>query len=213
MTARASSRCPEPVEGQRSTARGERDDRSHGSSRVRVLLVLAALLVAPAAAGTILVKLDLADLVARSQLVLEGTVIERVAYWRDDRILTDSTLSVDAVLAADGPVAPTITITTPGGELDDVGLWVPGASRFVVAERYMVFARRVKAGWRVTGMAQGCLRIVTDDEGMDWVLPPAVAGLVSWQDGLLVTASPFMTEPRPLEDVEAAILELAKESP
>jgi len=175
--------------------------------------VLVALLAAPAAAGTILVKLDLEDLVARSQLVLEGTVIERTVYWRDDRIFTDSTLSVDVVLAAEGPAPSSVTITTPGGELDDVGLWVPGASRFVVAERYMVFAHRVKAGWRVTGMAQGCLRIVTDDEGRDWVLPPAVAGLVSWKDGLLVPASPFMTEPRPLEDIEAVILELAPESP
>jgi hypothetical protein len=180
---------------------------------MRVMVVLAALLAAPAAAGTILIRLDLADLVTRSQLVLEGTVIERVAFWRDGRIFTDSTLSVDAVLAADGPTTPAVTITTPGGELDDVGLWVPGASRFVVAERYLVFARRVKAGWRVTGMAQGCLRIVTDDEGVDWALPPAVTGLVAWQDGLLVPASAFMTEPRPLDDVEDRILELAAEAP
>lgn len=176
-------------------------------------VALAALLATPVSLSTILVKLDLANLVARSQLVLEGTVLERVAYWRDGRIYTDSTLSVDAALVADGPAPTLVTITTPGGELDDVGLWVPGSSRFVVEERYLVFARRVKAGWRVTGMAQGCLRIVTDDEGVDWVLPPAVAGLVSWHDGLLVPASPFMTEPRPLEDIEDRILELAQEAP
>jgi hypothetical protein len=104
-------------------------------------------------------------------------------------------------------------IVTPGGELGDVGLWVPGASRFQVAQRYLVFARSSASGWRVTGMAQGCLRIVTDDGGRDWVLPPAPAGLVTWKDGLLVPAGPFMTEPQPLEALEEAILELAGGSP
>ncbi len=177
------------------------------------MIVLAALLAAPAAAGTILVRLDLADLVARSQLVFEGTVIERVASWRGGRIVTSNTLSVDRVLKTDGEPPASIAITTPGGEVGDVGLWVPGASRFAVAERYLVFARRSKSGWRVTGMAQGCLRIVSDDGGGQWVLPPAVAGLVAWKDGIMVAAQPFLTEPRPLEDVEEDVLELVEEPP
>ena len=97
--------------------------------------------------------------------------------------------------------------------MGDVGLWVPGSSRFVVQERYLVFARRSKSGWRVTGMAQGCLRIVTDDAGRDWVLPPAAAGLVAWKDGVIVPAHPFLTKPVTLEDLEGRILELDQEPP
>ena len=82
-----------------------------------------------------------------------------------------------------------------------------------MAERYLVFARRSKSVWRVTGMAQGCLHIVTDDSGRGWVLPPATAGLVSWKQGVLVPASPFMTEPMHLEDLEGRILDLAVEPP
>jgi hypothetical protein len=176
-------------------------------------LVLAALLAAPAATTTLLVRLDLADLVSRSQLVFEGTVIERVASWKDGRIVTQNTLSVDLVLETDEEAPATVSIATPGGELGDVGLWVPGASRFVVAERYLVFARWSKSGWRVTGMAQGCLRIVTDEAGGDWALPPAAAGLVAWKDGVLVPALPFLTMPVPLEELEGRILELGEETP
>ena len=176
-------------------------------------LALAALLAAAGAGATILVKLDLADLVERSAIVFEGTVIEKQASWQDGRIVTRSTLSVDHVLACQGEAPSSIVIVTPGGEVGDVGLWVPGASRFEVAGRYLVFSRRSPSGWRVTGMAQGCLRIVTDDEGRGWVLPPAVAGLVAWEDGILVPAAPFMTGPRPLEELEEGILGLAGESP
>jgi len=185
------------------------------SSRLAPAALAAALVGAGGAAATLLARLDLAEIVEASHLVVVGTVASQQSRWDGGSIVTVSTIDVERTVKASGEEPGTVAVTTLGGEVGDVGLWVPGESSFEVGARYLVFARRTKDGstLRVTGMAQGCLRIVTDAEGREWAIPPQAAGLVKKMDGHLVPAAPFLEKPVLLEDLLERIRAIEEEPP
>jgi hypothetical protein len=184
--------------------------------RARLALTTSLLaLAAGAASATTIPRLDLADLVEASGIVFTGTVLDKLGEWQDGRIVTRNTVSVDDVVKAEAEAPSSITITTLGGEAGGVGLWVAGESRFEVGGRYLIFVRGSpdQATWKVTGMAQGCLRIIRDEGGTDWVLPPQAAGIVTWKNGRLVPALPFLTRPVPLEELLERVRGLVEQEP
>lgn len=186
------------------------------ASRTTICVTLAALLMAPPATSTLVPRLGLEDLVRASCLVFTGKVHSRTASWSDERIVTHNVLEVEHVIKAGSPPPQQVVITTQGGEVDDVGLWVPGESRLVLDGRYLIFARasaKEEGTFKVTGMAQGSLRIVRDDEGRDWALPPAASGVVTWKAGELVPALPFLTKPILLDTLVDRIRQILEAPP
>src|SRR5687767_3412993 len=113
---------------------------------------LAALFVAcfavPAAAAVVL-NLSDEELVARSDAVVHGTVLETRAERSADgaQIFTRVVVRVDEALK--GKPGGTVTLTVPGGELDGIGQAVPGAPKFQVGEEVVLALHKRKGprGW------------------------------------------------------------------
>jgi hypothetical protein len=157
--------------------------------------------------------LDLEALTTLSTVIVTGRVTDRASHHEGERIVTVSTVAVDGRIAAPEGTGGRISIVTLGGEVDGLGMWVPGESRLELGERYLLFARPGPHGLRVTGMSQGSLRIVVDDAGDEWVLPPVVGGLVTFEKGKLVAARPFLVKPVRLDRILERIRAILEDGP
>jgi len=91
---------------------------------------------AVAAATTIIMPTD-EQLVAKSPLIVQGTVLSTQAVSRDGRIWTETRLSVEQTLK--GSAAATITIREIGGEVDGRITRIYGAPSFETGQRVMAF--------------------------------------------------------------------------
>jgi hypothetical protein len=108
-----------------------------------------------------------ADELARSSdVIVVGKVASMKSNWTADRsrIVTTVTLQVDQSLkGATG--GSTITLVTPGGEVDGVGELYTHSARFARQEDVVVFARRTPKGeFAVTAGQQGKMSIRKDPE-------------------------------------------------
>ncbi len=112
------------------------------------------------------------ELVKQSDVVVVGKVNQVKSEWSGDksRIFTRVTLTVDQYLMGTGTGA-TLTLVTPGGEIDGVGEMYTHMPVFHKDEDVVVYAARDAHGaYRVTGGSQGKLMIDRDsDTGMQYV--------------------------------------------
>jgi hypothetical protein len=121
---------------------------------------------APASA-TLLVPMDDATLVARSDLVVEGRV-ERIesALLPGPRVVTRITLAVARALKGT-PAAATIVVTEPGGSVGWLDVGIVDAPEFAVGEDVLVFLRRRDDGTlSTTALALGKYTITTELDGV-----------------------------------------------
>ncbi len=89
-------------------------------------------------------KSPLEDLVNGAASVVVGTVVERSSYWNDEHtgIYTSVVLLVEERLK--GPASQDrITVTFPGGEVDEIGEWVSDMPSFDQGERVVVFLKKL----------------------------------------------------------------------
>lgn len=127
-------------------------------SLLLALLLLLAPLSLQAAVG---VRMPLPDLVRSSSLVVRGKVTQSVPF-KDSatgKIMTRHTLQVAEVWK--GKAGTAVTVVTLGGELEEVGQWVPGEAAFEPEQEVVVFL--VAAGGNefvVNAMAQGLFRVI-----------------------------------------------------
>ena len=104
------------------------------------------------------------QLATRAEIVAVGTVADLRPEWNADRtrISTQVTLRVDQYLKGN-VTENTLTLTVPGGEVDDVGETYSHVARFTNNERVVVFADRdARGGYRVTAGDQGKLTVSED---------------------------------------------------
>ncbi|MFO1010819.1 MAG: hypothetical protein U1F29_12215 [Planctomycetota bacterium] len=113
-------------------------------------------------------KLDLAGLVDRSEIVLEGRVLGReTTLDARGRPATRYTLSVARTFR--GAPAATRELVLPGGVLPDGrGLVVPGVPELAPGEDALLFlSTESRAGVRLpVGLSQGRLRVTTTAQGV-----------------------------------------------
>ena len=100
------------------------------------LTCVLAMAAAAASATTIIMPTD-EQLVAKSPLIVQGTVLSTQAISRDGRIWTETRLSVEQTLK--GSAAATITIREIGGEVDGRITRIYGAPSFETGQRVMAF--------------------------------------------------------------------------
>ena len=121
------------------------------------LIVSAALLTCLPALiqATTVERLSLDDLAARSQTIVQGTVLGSRTYWSPDGklILTNTTIQVTESLK--GQAGRTVEVTTVGGQIGDRILHVGGMPAFVPGESTIVFAARSNGYLTVIGLGQG----------------------------------------------------------
>jgi hypothetical protein len=109
--------------------------------RCRRAVVAAALLAlaAPRARATVLVPVDLGELVSSARSIVHGRVVSTSAQWLEERrsIETVVTLAVEDTLK--GGASGSITFRVPGGEMGRYRSIVPGAPAFAEGDDVVVF--------------------------------------------------------------------------
>ena len=132
---------------------------------VAILLGLASLLLSRAAEATLYAPMDEAALAAASAAIVTGTVTATQPRKIGGRIVTETTVAVDHVYKGeiDGM---SVTVTTPGGQVDDERAVVFGAPSFSPDETVLLFLQPSPRGEvRTTALALGAYRLETAVDG------------------------------------------------
>jgi len=105
--------------------------------------------------ATTVQRLGLEDLVKKAHTIVVGKVIGTRTYWSADRkiILTDYTIEVGESLK--GQAARSLSVTTVGGKIGDLELYVSGMPAFQPGENAVVFIEQSGAYQTVVGLEQG----------------------------------------------------------
>jgi hypothetical protein len=133
--------------------------------------LLALLLFASPAEGSIVQGLDLEELVAKSDRIVLGRVLFSECFIRPDGQLgTWHRVEVTRELRGHAPDETEVIVETLGGQLGDLGMRVEGEPSFEVGERVLVFIRDggPYSAFRPVGMGQGVMR-VRKERGVDTV--------------------------------------------
>lgn len=142
--------------------------------RAGILVVAAALaLAAPAGAATF-IDMELPELVAESDAVVEGRVVQVDSFWHENGlvIVTEAVIEVDDKIA--GKADNWIRVRVPGGEVDGYTIQVPGFPTLALDERVVLFVHRPEGrgeAYQITGHPLGKYRVV--EEGGDQIARPA----------------------------------------
>jgi len=153
-----------------------------GSRRLAaVLLASLAVAVGPPAAATIVVSLDLAQLVQGADTVAYGRVVDVFTVRVDGRYSeTLVTLAPSALLK--GQASGDIVFRVPGGEMGRYRTVVVGAPVLHVNDEVVVFlAGQPPRVPHVVGFSQGVLPIMRDEARRPIVLAPPVADRLGGQ--------------------------------
>jgi hypothetical protein len=134
-------------------------------------LLLSAALAIPAGASTFLMMDDL-DLVAASDAIVVGEVVEQQSFWNaaGTEIVTETTFWVRDVVVGDAPAQ--VTIRTFGGEVPGLISEAFGEPIFEPGQTQLVMLQKGPAGeLRVAGYRQGQYRVVERGDGVAVALP------------------------------------------
>lgn len=132
------------------------------------LLILAfpLLLLSGPARASVIIKLDLPQLVGRADVIFVGKAIRAQSHWSEDRrhIVTDVTFQVDRAVRGTR-ARDTVVVRSLGGAVGGLGMRISGSPTFNVGDQALLFTD-VQAGHRrVVGMEQGVFRLSRDPSG------------------------------------------------
>lgn len=163
----------------------------------------------PAAASAVL-ALSLDDLVDKSDVVVLVTPKSRTARWEAGRIVTYTTVVVDAPVGGGPAAGDSLVVRTMGGVVGDIGQKVSGEAVLPIGTPAMLFLRdlpkpiaatALPGARSVTGMAQGTLPIVVGTDKVQRIGPSATSlTLVPPANPKSVPAN-VATAGRPVKDV------------
>jgi hypothetical protein len=126
------------------------------------MALMAALLAAPALATTV-AKMDLAQLVKRADLIVQGQVQSVYSQWDEERHLVFTYISIRVDDSLKGASRQSVLIRQIGGTVGTVQMSVAGVPQFKSGEMAVVFLKRQDdSTFQVVGMNQGLYEIVED---------------------------------------------------
>ena len=126
--------------------------------------VLVLFLLAGNAAAAVFVVPDDAELIAKSQAIVTGTVTGSFVDESDRNFIrTIYEVRVDRPMK--GGVGGVIQVASPGGVGESAITLVPGAAHFENGDRVLLFLTRHKGHWTPTDMTVGKFRFVTSTGG------------------------------------------------
>ena len=136
-----------------------------------VAALLAAMIGARRAPAMVVVPRDFADLVARAEQIVAGTVIA-VAEERDAAGTPWTTVTLSDLTVLKGDVGATLTLRFYGGSTGDVAVHIPDMPTFTLGERALLFvAGNGRDVCPLVGVWQGRFRLrvdaTTGDEVVD----------------------------------------------
>jgi len=125
-------------------------------------ILLAALVVASPAEGSIVKGLELEELVAHADRIVLGRVLFSESFQRSDGTLgTWHRIGVERDVRGRAMDDSEVIVETMGGRIGEIGMRVEGEPSFAVGERVVVFIRGggPYTAFRAVGMAQGVMRV------------------------------------------------------
>jgi hypothetical protein len=129
-----------------------------------VLLLVAVLALTRSSRATVYAPMDDATLAGSSAAIVTGTVTASAARKVGHRIVTETTVAVDRTYK--GEVGMSVTVTTPGGAVDDERVVLFGAPRFAEGDAVLLYLQQGPRGEvRTTGLALGAYRLETAADG------------------------------------------------
>ncbi len=136
-----------------------------------LLVFLSAFLVAGPLSSSTFLAMGRAELITKSESVIESTVVDAKSYWNEDRsmIWTEVVLQVDDLLK--GESSGLVRVQIPGGQIGDLRVDAVGFPVFTPGERFVVFLTPDGGRLRVTGYRQGQYRIETQKDGVEMAVP------------------------------------------
>jgi hypothetical protein len=135
------------------------------SRRTCLGIGILALLMAPLAAATVLVALEVEDLAVMSPVVLVGEVNAVESGWNPGKTQIHTRVLITPLEVLKGPGdLGTVKVKFLGGQAGDTVARLPGAPRFEVGEKVLVFLepRKDKDGYLPVGFYQGKYKVFTD---------------------------------------------------
>ena len=145
----------------------------------RILLVgLAVVLMAMPATASTFVAMDQAELVAASDAVIQGEVLEVHSFWNrgGTAVITEARILVEEVVA--GQAASEIVVRTFGGQVGDYVLEAHGFPVFQEGQRLLLFVHQSQdTSLRVTGYRLGEYRVAQGDRGQLVAMPTLEPGV------------------------------------
>ncbi len=134
-------------------------------------ILLAVLVVASPANGSVVQALELQELVGHANRIVLGRVLFSESFRRHDgRLGTWHRIAVERELRGSEPDEQEVMVETLGGQIDDIAMRVEGEPSFTVGERVLVFMRDggPYTAFRPVGMGQGVMRVRTE-QGVETV--------------------------------------------
>jgi hypothetical protein len=128
------------------------------NKRLLSLVAVAALAALPLSASTF-IAMDEGELLASSQAVVSGKVLDVRAFWNEDRtaIVSEARVLVDELLAGEAPNV--VVVKTFGGQVGDFGIVAHGFPTFQAGEQVLLYLAADGDDFRVTGYRLGQYRI------------------------------------------------------
>jgi hypothetical protein len=124
--------------------------------------------LAPPAAASSLVRMDLAALSSTADRILFGTVLKIESHYLtpdSHYIVTDVTVRSERNLLG-VPEGSQFVVRHLGGEVGKLGQRVYGEASYRVGEQVLLFAALRQGAYYAVGMAQGALHVYRDNVGV-----------------------------------------------
>jgi hypothetical protein len=170
--------------------------------RCASLFLMATFLTAPAFATTV-AKLDLAQLVKRADLIVQGQVQSVYSQWDGQRRLVFTYISIRVDESLKGGNRQSVLIRQVGGTAGTVQMSIAGVPQFKSGEIAVVFLKQQDdSTFQVVGMNQGLYEIVEDYAVSN------VFGVDLYDSKTGEIARPLVGGRAPLEQLKTKIREL-----
>lgn len=152
--------------------------------RILFACLTVALMAGPATASTF-VAMDTAELVAASEAVVQGEVVEVYSFWNREgtAVMTEARVFVDELVAGQAPSE--VVVRTFGGQVGDYVLEAHGFPTFQEGQKVLLFLQRSKdQALHVSGYRLGQYRVAAGDRGELLAIPTLERGVkLLRQDG------------------------------
>lgn len=100
-------------------------------------------------------RLSLDDMVKKAQTIIQGKVRSSRTHWSANGKLILTTYTIDVAETIKGQQSKSVELTTIGGTIGDLMLYVSGMPAFQTGEDAVVFIEKSAGFSTVVGMSQG----------------------------------------------------------
>jgi hypothetical protein len=139
------------------------------------ILLFGAVILAPSLHATVIVPAEFREVVAGSDLIAYGRVVDVRPQWADERRRIDSVITAEVLSWFKGGSDRTVSFVVPGGEIGRYRQVTIGAPSFAAGEEVFLFLKTQGSPIPyVFGLNQGVFRVKTDDRGARKVTTPAL---------------------------------------